>query len=111
MLHQVGTKLRQQIHNFSGELCKGMGKVASRFVEEAVYGLSASGSVRLTEIGRSLDEDIPLHATHKRLSRNLADRTLGSRIEQNVLRLGAGRISPLLHRRPACTRTHNARET
>lgn len=93
MLHQIGSKLRQQIHNFSGELCKGMGKVTSRFVEEAVFGLSASGSVRLTEIGRSLEEDIPLHATHKRLSRNLAESTLGSRIENNVLRLGAGRIS------------------
>lgn len=93
MLHQIGNKVRQQIHTFSGELCKGMGKVASRFVEETVFGLSASGSVRLTEIGRSLEEGIPLHATHKRLSRNLADPTLGSRIEQNVLRLGAGRIS------------------
>ena len=54
MIHQIGRKLRQQIHYFSGELCKGMGAVASRFVEEAVFGLSASGSVRLTEIGRAL---------------------------------------------------------
>lgn len=52
MIHQIGHKLRQQIHNFSGELCVGMGKVAARFVEETVFGLSASGSVRLTEIGR-----------------------------------------------------------
>lgn len=70
-----------------------MGKVTSRFVEEAVFGLSASGSVRLTEIRRTLEEDIPLHATHKRLSRNLADPTFGSRIENNVLRFGDDRIS------------------
>jgi hypothetical protein len=36
MIHQIGRKLRQQIHYFSGELFKGMGVVVSRFVEEAV---------------------------------------------------------------------------
>jgi hypothetical protein len=46
------------------------------FVEEAVFGISASGSVRLTDIGRALEEKIPLHATHKRLSSNLADESL-----------------------------------
>ena len=48
MIHQIGNKLRQQIHKFSGELCTSMGKVSSRFIEEAIFGLSASGSVRLT---------------------------------------------------------------
>lgn len=93
MLHQIGNKLRQQIHKFSGELCTSMGKVSTRFVEEAIFGLSASGSVRLTEIGRSLEESIPLHATHKRLSRNLADKTLASQVEGKILRLGAKRIT------------------
>ena len=93
MLHQIGNKLRQQIHKFSGELCTDMGKISSRFVEEAVLGLSASGSVRLTEIGRSLEEDISLHATHKRLSRNLAEKTLGSHLESKILKLGAKRIA------------------
>ena len=85
MIHQIGRKLRQQIHYFSGELCKDMGVVASRFIEEAVFGLSASGSVRLTEIGRALEEKIPLHATHKRLSRNLADQSLEHNLGHNVL--------------------------
>jgi len=67
MIHQIGRKLRQQIHYFSGELWHGMGAVASRFVEEAVFGISASGSVRLTQIARALEETIALHATHKRL--------------------------------------------
>jgi len=48
MIHQIGRKLRQQIHYFLGELCKGMGAVASRFTEEALFGISSSGSVRLT---------------------------------------------------------------
>jgi len=89
MIHQIGRKLRQQIHYFSGELCKGFGKVSSRFIEEAIFGISASGSVRLTEIGRALDERIDLHATHKRLSRNLADEKLESAVEEKVIQLGS----------------------
>ena len=93
MIHQIGRKLRQQIHYFSGELCNGMGSVASRFVEEAVFGISASGSVRLTEISRALEENIALHATHKRLSRNLADQSLEDKMGSNVLKLGSKHIN------------------
>ncbi len=93
MIQQIGRKLRQQIHYFSGELCTGFGKVSSRFIEEAIFGISASGSVRLTEIGRALEERIDLHATHKRLSRNLADEKLESAVEEKVIRLGSKRIN------------------
>ena len=93
MIHQIGRQLRQQIHYFSGELCSDLGSIATRFVEEAVFGISSSGSVRLTEIGRSLEEDIPLHATHKRLSRNLACEDLERNIGEKVLRLGSKRIN------------------
>ena len=92
MIHQIGRKLRQQIHYFSGELCKDMGRVASRFVEEAVFGISCSGSVRLTQMARALEEQISLHATHKRLSRNLADEGLEDKIGDNVLMLGSKHI-------------------
>ena len=93
MIHQIGRKLRQQIHYFSGELCNGMGRVSSRFVEEAVFGISASGSVRLTQIARALEEKIALHATHKRLSRNLADENLEHNLARNVLLLGSKHIN------------------
>ena len=68
VIHQIGMKLRQQIHYFSGELSASLGKVSTRFVEEMVYGISSCGSVRLTEVSRALEEDISQHATHKRLS-------------------------------------------
>jgi len=92
IIHQMGRKLRQQVHYFSGELSAGLGKVGSRFVEEMVYGISSSGSCRLTEIGRVLEEGSTLHATHKRLSRNLAGDKLGATGGENVLNLGACRI-------------------
>jgi len=92
MIQQIGMKLRHQIHHFSGELCSGLGIVASRFVEETIFGISSSGSVKLTQIGRALEEKIPLHATHKRLSRNLANKELEHAVGSNILRLGAKRI-------------------
>ena len=93
MIYQIGRKLRQQIHYYSDELCSGMGTIASRFVEEAIFGISSSGSVRLTGIGRALEEKIPLHATHKRLSQNLADEDLEHNIGSKVLGLGSKRIN------------------
>ncbi|MGO8879106.1 MAG: hypothetical protein ACLPVO_15810 [Desulfomonilaceae bacterium] len=41
MLHQMGLKLRTQMSRFSGKLCEGMGKIQSRFVGEAIYGIQA----------------------------------------------------------------------
>ena len=92
MIHQIGHKLKEQIHQFSGELSTGLGKVASRFVEEMIYGISAGGPVVLTKIARSLDEPIRLHDTHKRLSGNLANEAIKDEIGAKVLAKGARRI-------------------
>lgn len=92
MVHQIGDKLREQIHRFSGELCTKLGKGASRFVGEMIYGISASGSVVLARIARVLEEAISLHDTHKRLSRNLGNRAIRDKIGRKVLEQGAKRI-------------------
>ena len=60
MVHQIGAKLRVQIHGFSGKLCIGMGKVLGMFVEEMIYDIQARVSVRLSEVGRSLMEKTSL---------------------------------------------------
>jgi hypothetical protein len=51
---RTAQKLREQMVLFSGELSAGLPKVARRFVAEMVFGIQARGSVRLTEVGRSL---------------------------------------------------------
>ena len=92
MLHQIGRKLRIQINLFSGELSAGLGKVTSRFVEEMIYGICASGSVLLSEVARALEEPIEMHATHKRLSANLSNGKIERTIAKSVLAMGAKRI-------------------
>lgn len=92
MIHQAARKLREQMHHFSGELCTGLGKVASRFVEEMIYGIQARGSVRLTEVARALAEPITMHKTHDRLSRNLANPAIRAEVGSKVLEMGACRV-------------------
>jgi hypothetical protein len=54
-----------------------------------VYGMSAKGSVRLSEIARALDESIPLKKTISRLSRQLSREGLGEALTNAVIRDGA----------------------
>ena len=91
MIAQTAAKTRAHLEAFSGRLSAGLAKPARRFVSEALYGIAARGSVRLSEIGRSLEEPIPLIKTETRLSRNLARRELAS-VGDGVLAEGAGRI-------------------
>jgi len=92
MIHQIGRKLRAQIHRFSGELSTKLGLVSTRFVEEMIYGMCASGSVLLTQVARRLEEPIALHATHKRLSANLDNEKLEQTLSEAVLAQGAKHI-------------------
>ena len=81
--------LRSKVHAIGAGLSAGLGKVATRFVEDMLFGMLASGSVRLTEIARALGESIPMHATHKRLSRNLGNVRVGNVVASNLLAEGA----------------------
>jgi len=94
MVHQLGVKLREQIYLFSGKLCYGLGKVASRFVEEMLYGIQARGSVRLSETARALGEEISIKKVVDRLSRNLGRKGLDRHLAQSVLEEGALRVKP-----------------
>jgi hypothetical protein len=88
----VGRKLREQIHEFSGRLSTHFSKPVVRFVEEMLYGIQAMQSVRLSEISRSLEEEISIAKTETRLSRNLDHAGLEEGIQERVLELGAGRV-------------------
>ena len=81
--------LHSKVHAIGAGLTAGLGKVASRFVEDMLLGMLVSGSVRLTEIARALGESIPMHATHKRLSRNLGNVRVGDVVAGNLLAEGA----------------------
>jgi len=90
---RVARNLRVRIGRFSGDLSKGLCKAAQRFVGEMVYGIQASRSVMLTEIGRRLEEPVALRKTQWRLSRNLQREELEMAVGDNLLRMASSRVS------------------
>ena len=65
--------LKRGILNYSQNISKGLNRPDKKFVTDMLYGTLASGSCMLSEISRSLHENIKLIKTVNRLSRNLAD--------------------------------------
>ena len=92
MLAQTAERIREQMARFSGKLSQGLSKPARRFVEEMLYGIQAAQSVKLSAIGRSLGDAVPLIKTVKRLSENLIRGELRAVIAAALLGEGAKRI-------------------
>lgn len=92
MIARSAAKMRAHLEHFSGTLSAGLCRPARRFVAEALYGIAARQSVRLTEIGRALEEPIAPAKTETRLSRNLGRPELGDHVGQAVLREGSRKV-------------------
>ena len=85
-------KLREQIHGFSGKLSTQFSVPKQRFIEQMVYGICAREDVKLSQIARSLEEDVALIMTEKRLSRNLDTEGMDEKLIDEVVRLGSRRV-------------------
>ncbi|MEL7187172.1 MAG: hypothetical protein AAFN50_12175, partial [Pseudomonadota bacterium] len=78
----------------SRELGDDIGRVGFKFVRNMLVGINRTRSVNLTDIAKGLKENIRLHATHKRLSRNLDNPELAANLSDRLLNLGAQRVRP-----------------
>ena len=76
----------------SQDLGADVGRVGFKFVRDMLIGILRSRSVNLTDIAKGLQEDIRLHATHKRLSRNLDNPALAVSLSDHLLKLGAANV-------------------
>ena len=66
-------EMKRDIVNFSKKVSEGVNKSTSKFVIDMEYGLAKSGSCLISEIARSLDENIKLNYTIERLCDNLSN--------------------------------------
>ena len=89
---RIAGRLRDKLSDFSGILSQGFGKVEQRFIHEVIYGVQTRQSVRVSEIARSLNENIPLKKTMERLSTRLARKGLAAEVADRVIREGATRV-------------------
>ena len=79
----LGHNLKRGVFNFCMKLSKGLKKPARKFIADMVYGMLASKSPYLTEIARSLNEEISLDKTVERLSRNLMNFNKAETLAEN----------------------------
>lgn len=77
----------------SEQLGSDLGLVGFKFVRNMLVGINRTRSVNLTDIAKGLGENIRLHATHKRLSRNLDNPALAASLSNRLLRLGAADVT------------------
>ena len=86
-------RFKAQLSKFSGILSKPLGKTNQRFFREMLYGIQASQDIKLSNIGRSLQENIALIKTEDRLSRNLSSEDFTDHINKEILRLADDKIT------------------
>jgi len=89
---QLANKLRSKIIKFSGILSEKLDKTAQRFVQEALYGIMASQSVMLTEIGRQLETNVSLKKIEERFSRQLIKPKIKDSLQIGILSMAKDRI-------------------
>ena len=68
-------EIKRNILNFSKKISKGVNKPTSKFIMDMQFGLAKSGSCLISEIARSLNENIKLNYTIERLCDNLSNMT------------------------------------
>jgi hypothetical protein len=88
----LGSRLKAQLTKFSLALTEGLSRPQRKFIGQMLFGMQASQDVKLSNIARSLQENIPLIKTEDRLSRNLADPELEVHLSQRLARLGSPRV-------------------
>lgn len=86
-------RFKAQANKFSGIISKSLSVPKQKLVKQLVYGIQASKDVKLSNISRALQEDIPLIKTEDRLSRNLGDEDFTRAINEQILRLGDDKIT------------------
>ena len=64
---KLRSRLKAQLTKFSTELCDGLSRPQEKFVAQMLFGIQASHDVKLSNIARSLKEEIPLIKTEDRL--------------------------------------------
>ena len=69
--NRLGYELKRDLSKFSEKISKGLKRPKCKFVLQMIYGILAGNKVHLSEIARSLHEEIKLKKTIERLSRNL----------------------------------------
>lgn len=85
-------KIKEKITEFSQSISKDFKKPCQKFIRQIIFGIQAAKDVKISNISRSLNEDIPLIKTENRLSRHLSKYNFSEEIEKAILEKAGCRI-------------------
>ena len=90
----LGKRVQGRFQGFVASVGRRLHLPNRKFLRDVLTGLVRNGSVLLSEIGRGLDEELPLASTEQRLSRNLrSERFDDEAVVDDYLDL----VKPILH--------------
>ena len=89
---KIAGKIKGQITRFAHKISGGYKKPLRKWTIQMLYGIQASKDVKLSNIARSLNEEIALIKTESRLSRNLGRMDLTESINRKVTAEGSKRV-------------------
>jgi Transposase DDE domain len=90
---KLRSRLKAQLTKFSSELCEGLSWPLEKFVGQMLFGIQASQDVKLSNIARSLKEEISLIKTEDRLSRNLRAIELEAELTPQLAKMASQRTT------------------
>ena len=89
----IAFRTKEQLGKFLAKVFTHFSRPKKKFLADMLYGIQASGDTQLSSIMRAINDDALLrYAVEKRLSRNVADETIGSDIDKAVLAEGARHV-------------------
>lgn len=89
---QTAFKAREQLERFLGIFSPHFSRPELRFLGQMLYGLQAAKDIKLSCIGRELNEEIAPKKTEERLSRNIAREGLAETVSECVAREAAKHV-------------------
>ena len=90
--NKIGGKIKSQITHFARRISTDFKRPMKRFMVQMLYGIQASKDVKLSNVARSLNEEIALIKTENRLSRHMGEEELTESINEQLIEEGAKRI-------------------
>ncbi|MCM8781324.1 MAG: transposase [Candidatus Omnitrophica bacterium] len=90
----ISEKVKIEIERFSQLLTQEFTKPKKKFISQMLFGIQACRDVKLSNIARSLDEDIKLIKTENRLSRNAQKEDLTKQLNEIIIRQCSNKILP-----------------
>ncbi|OGL43109.1 MAG: hypothetical protein A2161_15505 [Candidatus Schekmanbacteria bacterium RBG_13_48_7] len=89
---RIRGKIKAQISKFSGIISQAFSKPKRKLIKEVHYGIQASKDVKLSNISRTLNEDIDLIKTENRLSSSLDCVDFTDGINDQICRLASNKV-------------------